>query len=83
MYKRPNAREMLLCIAIKCKGDWNKIYKTLQDKSYDTYDNDELINIIEYYDGEYITIIDDDYPQILKQSYHPPFVLFMGTPPNF
>ena len=67
-------REILLALAIKHKGDWNKIYTSLQKKDYDFTQEEE--NLAQNYAGNYITILDSEYPDYLKQGFKPPFVLF-------
>ena len=60
-------RERLLYYAIKYDGDYNKIKKAM--------DNNEKYKIIKY-DGNYICICDEQYPNTLKELKNPPFVLF-------
>lgn len=65
------ASELLLALALKHQGDWDKIYKDLQDKKTE--------NLEEYTKGfntPYITILDEEYPDQLKSCWKPPFVLF-------
>ena len=62
------AREMLLQLALLYEGDWEQIFNAVQNREYPETE-------IEY-EGNYITIMDEDYPETLKQSYRPPFVLF-------
>ena len=62
------AREMLLQLVLLYEGDWDNVYRELVNKDYP----DTKIE----YKGDYITIMDEDYPETLKQSYKPPFVLF-------
>lgn len=64
-------RELLIAIWKKCNGDWDAIYKALINKEY--IDEDFSLEGID--PSKYVTLLDEDYPQDLKQSYKPPFVL--------
>lgn len=61
--------EILISAVINCKGNWNETYKIVSNHKYypetkmDCMDN-------------FITILDKEYPEQLKQAYKPPFVLF-------
>lgn len=65
------ASELLLALALKHQGDWEKIYKDIQDKK-----TENLEEYIKGFNTPYITILDTEYPDCLKQVYQPPFVLF-------
>ena len=65
-------RKILLFFALKYKGQWNKIYKALENKERV---NDEELKKIDHYKN-FITIVDEDYPKSLKRIFQPPFVLF-------
>ena len=67
-------RNVLAALAIKCNGEWNKIYESI--KSRNTLKATEIISILENNKTKFITIIDDEYPTILKNIYKPPIVLF-------
>ena len=61
-------RQILKNVAIAEKGKWGAIYHDLLNKNFPNTD-------IEYpYD--FITLVDENYPERLKQSPQPPFVLF-------
>lgn len=68
------AREILLYFAIKFKGDWNKIYEEVAKK--EKPDFEEAKKVISENNSNYITILDAEYPESLKNGYKPPFVLF-------
>ncbi len=68
---------ILIHFAIKYKGDWDAIYKALEDKEKVT------LKQLHYLEGlinkqllKAITILDLDYPKQLKKAYKPPFVIF-------
>ena len=61
-------RKILRNIAIEENGKWGAILYDLQNKKFPNTDID--------YPYDFITLVDETYPERLKQSYHPPFVLF-------
>lgn len=69
-------RDIIVYLAIKYNGDWNTIYEAIRNK--------ELVNEQEVHEAiasipkdlKVLTIIDQEYPDKLKQMYKPPFVLF-------
>ena len=60
------SREIIASLVVRNKGNWNDIYQGLVNKQF----------CEEKVEGDYITILDEEYPDILKQVYKPPFVLF-------
>ncbi|MCQ2087413.1 MAG: DNA-processing protein DprA [Bacilli bacterium] len=69
-----SGRQILIALAIKYQGDWNSIYSAISSKEIC-----ELNTYLEEFNKstcKATTILDADYPQILKQIYMPPFVLF-------
>ena len=70
-----SARETLVAIAIKNKGDWNRIVHDLDHK---IQVEEEYFEKLKDYEGEYgyITLLDDNYPQQLKETPFAPVVLF-------
>lgn len=66
------ARERLIALHIKYEGDWDAIYENIRDKNIP----DDLEKCVEDVDLDmYCTILDEDYPQRLKQRFKPPFVI--------
>lgn len=59
-------REKLIAYAYKYHGDYFKIVKAIEEKE----------EIEEVFDKNVITILDDNYPNELKELRYPPFVLF-------
>ena len=59
-------REKLIAYAYKYQGDYFKIVKAIEEKE----------EIEEVFDKNVITILDDNYPNELKDLRYPPFVLF-------
>ncbi|TCG10885.1 DNA-processing protein DprA [Mycoplasma marinum] len=68
---------ILIWFAIKYKGDWNKIYKALEDKEkVSLNDLRKMEESLKERSIEAITILDLEYPNQLKRAYKPPFVIF-------
>lgn len=63
-------RSILIAYALKYKGHWKEIFEAIQKQE----NIDEFLEEAEK--TQAITIFDEDYPQILKNVLHPPFVLF-------
>ena len=70
-----DSREILLYYSIKYHGDWDKIREAIEKK--EDLDLKEVKKVVSQNQSEYITILDSEkYPESLKESYKPPFVLF-------
>ena len=69
-----NAEEIIVSMAIKYRGDWNDIYAGLSDPQ--NRDLEEYLKIAQKMKCKYVTILSSDYPEYLKNSFKPPFVLF-------
>ena len=69
-----NAEEIIVSMAIKYRGEWNDIYAGLSDPQ--NRDLDEYYKIVQKMKCKYVTILSKDYPEYLKNSFKPPFVLF-------
>lgn len=67
------AKELLVAVAAKNKGDWNKIVKFIRAKEKPTGEEIEKFSPLA---GRAITILDENYPETWKNSYMPPIVLF-------
>ena len=67
-------RNLLLYLSIKYEGDWDKIYCAIKAK--EKISKEEVEEVVSTNKTPFITIIDDDYPNALKNIYKPPFVLF-------
>lgn len=70
-----DAREILLYLTLKYENNWDKIYEILKSKS--DIDMDEAERVVDEYCGEFVTILDKEYPDLLKHTYKPPFVLLI------
>jgi len=64
--------KILLYFSIKYRGNWNKIYEALEKKEQVSIDElNSLDNI-----NNYITILDNKYPEAFKNAFKPPFVIY-------
>ena len=66
--------QVLKYFAIKYKGDWDRILEALKNK--EDLNDDEVINTINSLKCKAVTYMDPEYPEVLRQIYKPPFVLF-------
>ena len=69
-----NGKHMLIALAIKFDGNWEKIYQAISNN--DVEDLDPYYEEFKTSKCNAVTMLDSEYPQILKQIYNPPFVLF-------
>lgn len=69
-------RDILIYLAIKYNGDWNKIYEAIRNKELvnEPEVHDTIANIPQ--DLKTCAIIDETYPDSMKHMYKPPFVFF-------
>lgn len=67
------AKELLVAVAAKSKGDWNKIIKFIRAKEKPTGEEIEKFSPLA---DQAITVLDENYPETWKNSYMPPIVLF-------
>ena len=72
---RLNSREILLYLTLKYGNDWDKIYQAIRNREDIDYEDAE--KVVNECPNEYITILDEEYPEILKHTYKPPFVLLI------
>ena len=68
------SREILLYYAIKFKGDWDKIYNAIHNK--EEINLEEIQKVTSSNKNNYITLLDPEYPELLRDGYKPPFVVF-------
>lgn len=67
------ARKILLALCLKYDNDWNRVRTALQNKEELT---DEDLARVDSFTGNYITILDENYPDRLKRKFKPPFLLY-------
>lgn len=70
-----NGKEIIAYLSIINEGRWDDIYQCIVKKEYPAND-EEIKNALSKLKSKYITILDDEYPQSLKNIFKPPFVLF-------
>lgn len=68
------AHDILTYLAIKHKGDWEKIFEALRKR--EPMDEEDALNLVKKLKCKAVTVIDPEYPQSLKRCDRPPFVLF-------
>jgi DNA processing protein len=75
-------RDIIVYLAIKYNGDWNKIYEAIKNK--ELVDEPTIVETILKATNSYniLTIIDNNYPDSMKKIYKPPFVLFLDKEPK-
>ena len=66
--------EALAALSLKHDGDWVKIYCAIKD--HQKINQEEAERLIAENNTKFITMLDDEYPEILKNIYNPPIVLF-------
>ena len=71
----PEAREVLIYLSYKFKGDWEKIYEALRKKEYN-FTKSEVDKALQKLKCKVITILDSNYPTYLRKVFRPPFVLY-------
>ena len=69
-----NGSEILIGLAIKFEGNWQSMYAAAIANEVD--DLEPYLEMYKHSRCKAVTMLDRDYPQILKQIYNPPFVLF-------
>jgi DNA processing protein len=72
-------RDILIYLSVKYKGDWTKIYEAI--KSKELVDNLNIAKAVEE-NTNAITIIDENYPEVFKKIYKPPFVVYYNKSVN-
>ncbi|MGP1414227.1 MAG: DNA-processing protein DprA [Bacillales bacterium] len=68
------ANEIVLYFSLKYQGDWEKIFTAIKNK--EAIDDDSFNKLVSSNKDNYITIIDDNYPNCFKNINKPPFVLY-------
>lgn len=69
-----NGREILIFLAIKFDGEWDKIVASIRNRDF--FDPKEAEATLAGVKSKVVTIVDPDYPASLKEAPKPPFVLF-------
>lgn len=66
-----SARNLLIALALKYDGDWSKVVHGVE--THEELSEEEVAAAASY---QAITILDEGFPEVLRQSYKPPLVLF-------
>ncbi len=67
--------DIILYFANKYFGDWERIFDALEKQ--EDIDFEELEELKENMEGQYITVLSDEYPSELRSLDRPPFVLWV------
>lgn len=68
------AKQLLVYLAIKYKGNWDDIYRHIRTKQpLDKEDMEKTLKNVDL--NDYIALTDKDYPESLKGLEKPPFVV--------
>jgi hypothetical protein len=70
------AKEYLTLLAIQYKGDWDAINSAITNRQLITINRDKVLMNLYRSDIKVVTIFEEEYPELLRQSYKAPFVLF-------
>lgn len=70
-----HGNEVILYFALKYDGNWENIYSAIKQKEKFDQDlfNDLKKNLL---NTDYVTLLDENYPNCFKEIYKPPFILF-------
>lgn len=68
------AREVLLYFSLKFVGDYDKMIEAIRNKV--KIDEEDYDNVIHNFVGDFVTIVDQDYPEAFKKIYQPPLVFY-------
>lgn len=71
------ARDILIALYLKYDGDWDKIYSAIKDKKTENLNTKKIKQLRVKYETNFnfITLLDEEYPEQLKHGYKPPFVI--------
>lgn len=67
-------RQIILALCLKYNGVWEDIYDAIKRK--ERLSKEEILESEKNNQVKYVTIVDDNYPESLKNIYKPPFILF-------
>ena len=68
------SKKILVYLSQKYEGNWNKIFDEISAKK--EFDEEEANSYLKKVKSNYITMLDPEYPESLKNVYKPPFVLY-------
>jgi hypothetical protein len=70
------AKEYLTLLTIQYNGNWDAINAAIANRERITINRDKTLMNLYRSDIKVVTIFEEEYPELLKQSYKAPFVLF-------
>jgi hypothetical protein len=76
MKKTISGREIITYLAIKYRNVWADIYFAIKEK--ELVDLSVIRESLSNIKGDFVTIIDENYPDALKKIKFPPFVIFLN-----
>ena len=68
------AKELLLYLVCKHNGDWVRVYNAIRSK--EKVNPDEVVEFASNFKEKFITVVDESYPEPLRNCCKPPFLLF-------
>ncbi len=74
MKTRNGMKKVILHFSLKYKGNWEKIYDAIKAKEDVTIE--QVQSLRDKYNDNFISIIDDEYPENFKSIYMPPLTIF-------
>lgn len=69
-----NGRNLILYLALKYNGDWELMYEAIKNR--EPLNTKDVVETAEKFEGNYVTLLDKEYPTYFKKYYKPPFILF-------
>ena len=69
-----NIKDVLVYLACKYEGDWAKIYHAISHK--EQVNEEDVKETLGRLECNTLVLLEEEYPEKLKQCYNPPFVLF-------
>jgi DNA processing protein len=76
MEKTIKGRDIIAFLAIKYHNNWTNIYMAIKNK--ELVDQTIIYETLSKVKGDYVCIIDSNYPDSLKKVIMPPFVVFLN-----
>lgn len=70
-----NANEIIIYLSFINDGDWDKTFNDIRSKRRD-FSNEDVQNVLKNIKSKFITLLDKEYPETLKNSYKPPLALY-------
>ncbi len=75
--KKIKPRELIATIAIQNNNEWHKMYSFIKNK-HKPFTPEEIEETLSKLKGNYITLVDANYPEFLKNTNRPPMAIFLN-----